>query len=75
MSLLKSSLMLAKVISNVLVCYLDIPKLIVINQGLPFISKFRFLLYYFLGIKKRIFTTFHPQIDSKTDLIEVIALI
>lgn len=29
------------------------------------ISKFMFFLYYFLGIKQKLFTAFHPQIDNQ----------
>ncbi len=36
------------------------------DRDLLFTSKFWFLLYYFLGIKKKLSTTFHPQTTSQT---------
>ncbi len=51
---------LAKVIINVVVHYHVVPKSIVMDWGLLFISKFWSLLYYFLGIKKKRFIIFHP---------------
>ena len=54
---------LAKVIINVVVCHHRVPESIVMDQSLFFTSKFWFLLCYFLGIKKKLSTTF----DSKTD--------
>ena len=42
-------------------------KSIVINWGLLFILKFWSLLCYFLGINKKLFTVFYPQIDGKTE--------
>ena len=47
------------------ICYHGVLKLIVINQSLLFIWKFWFLLCYFLRIKKKPFTAFHPQTDSQ----------
>ncbi len=58
---------LAEVIINVIVHHYGVPKLIVTDQGLLFTSKFRSLLYYFLEIKKKLFITFHPQIDGQTE--------
>ena len=39
---------------------------IVINRKLLFTSKFWSSLFYFLGIKQRLSTAFHLQIDSQT---------
>ncbi len=58
---------LAKVIINVVVCYHCIAKSIVIDQNLLFISKFWFLLYYFLDIKKTLSTAFYPQTNGQTE--------
>ena len=55
---------LAKVIINMIMRYYAVSKSIVIDQGLLFISKFWSLLYYFLKIKKKLSTAFHPQIDG-----------
>ena len=56
---------LAKVIINVVVCHYGVPKSIVTNQGLLFISKFWSLLYYFLEIKMKLLTTFHPKTNGQ----------
>ena len=58
---------LAEVIINVVVHYHKIPKSIVMDQDLLFTIKFWSLLYYFLGIKKKLFTTFYSQINGKTE--------
>ncbi len=55
---------LVKVIISVVVHHHSILNSIVIDQGLLFISKFWSLLCYFLSIKKRLFMTFYPQINS-----------
>ena len=55
---------LAKVIIDVVIRYHNLPDLIVINQGSFFTSKFWSLLCYFLGIKRKLFTTFYPQTDG-----------
>ena len=57
---------LAEVIINMIVRCYGFLESIVINRGLLFISKSWFLLCYFLGIKKKLFTAFYPQIDSQT---------
>ncbi len=41
---------------------------IVSYQGLVFTSKFWSSLYYFLGIKQRLSTAFHPQTDGQTEM-------
>ncbi len=43
---------LAEVIIDIIIRYYRVLKLIVMNQGIPFTSKFCSLLYYFLEIKK-----------------------
>ena len=43
-----------------------LPHLIVTDKGSLFTSKLWSLLYYFLGIKHRLSTTFHPQTDGQT---------
>ena len=58
---------LAEVIIDVVVRYHGIPKSIVINQGLLFISKFWSSLCYFLGIKQKLSTAFHPQTNGQTE--------
>ncbi len=55
---------LAKNIINMVVCYHDIPESIVTDQKLLFISKSWFLLYYFLGIKKKLSTAFYQETDG-----------
>ena len=51
---------LAKVIINVVIRYHGFSDLIVTNQELLFNSKFWSLLCYFLGIKRKLSTTFYP---------------
>ncbi len=48
-----------EVIIDVVVRHHGIFKSIVTDQSLLFISKFWSALYYFLGIKKKLFTAFH----------------
>ena len=55
---------LTKVIIDVVMHYYRVPKSIIMDQDLLFTSKFWSTLCYFLGIKKKLFTTFHPQIDD-----------
>ena len=57
---------LAKVIIDMVVCYHKVPESIVTDQGSLFISKFWSLLCYFLGIKKKLLTVFHPKIGGQT---------
>ena len=58
---------LAKVIINVVIRPHGLPDSIVTNQGSLFTLKFLSSLCYFLGIKRRLSTVFHPQTDSKTE--------
>ncbi len=57
---------LTEVILDVVVRYHGLLELIVSDWGLVFTSKFWLSLCYFLGIKQRLSTAFHPQIDSQT---------
>ena len=58
---------LAKVILDVVVWYHGLPNSIVSDKGSFFTSKFWSSLCYFRGIKRRLSTTFHPQIDGQTE--------
>ena len=58
---------LVKTILNVVVYHQEVLESIVTDRGLLFISKFWSLLYYFLGIKKKLSIAFHPQIDGQTE--------
>ncbi len=57
---------LVKVIIDMVMRHYDIPKSIIIDQSLLFISKFSFLLCYFLEIKKKLSTASHSQTDGQT---------
>ncbi len=57
----------AKVIIDVVVHHHGVPELIVTDQGSLFTSKFWSLLCYFLGIKRKLSTAFHPQTDGQTE--------
>ena len=58
---------LTEVIIDVVVCHHRLPDSIVTNRDFFFILKFWLSLCYFLGIKRRLFTTFHPQTDSQIE--------
>ena len=58
---------LAEVIIDVVVRHHGLPDSIVTNRGSFFTSKFRSLLCYFLGIKRRLSTAFYPQTDGQTE--------
>ena len=58
---------LAEVIINIVVRHHGLPDSIITNQEFFFTSKFWSLLCYFLGIKRRLFITFHPQTDDQTE--------
>ncbi len=60
-------LSLAEVIINVVMRHHGVLELIVTDRGSLFTSKFWSLLCYFLGIKKKLSTTFHPQIDGQIE--------
>ncbi len=50
---------LAKVIIIMVVCHHGVPESIITDQDLLFTSKFWSLLCYFLGIKRKLYTTFN----------------
>ena len=56
----------AEVLLDVVVWYHGLSNSIVSNRGLLFISKFWSSLCYFLDIKWRLSTAFHPQTDGQT---------
>ena len=56
---------LAEVIIDVVVRHHGLPDSIVTDRGSLFTSKFWSLLCYFLGIKRRLSTAFHPQTDGQ----------
>ena len=58
---------LAKVSINVIVHHHGIPESIMTDQRLFFISKFWFLLWYFLGIKRKLSIAFQSQTNSQTE--------
>ena len=58
---------LAEVIIDVVICYHGLLDLIITDRGSLFTSKFWSSLCYFLGIKQRLSTAFHPQIDGQTE--------
>ncbi len=58
---------LAEVILDVVVRHHSLSDSIVSDRSSVFISKFWSSLCYFFGIKQRLSTTFHPQIDGQTE--------
>ena len=58
---------LAEVIINVVVRHHGLPDSIVTDRGSLFTSKFWSSLCYFLGIKRKLSTAFHPQTDGQTE--------
>ena len=58
---------LADVIINEVVQYYGLPDSIISNRGAIFMSKFWSSLYYFLGIKRRLSTVFHPLTNRQTE--------
>ena len=59
--------LLAEVIIDVVVRHHGLPDSIVSDRGSVFTSKFWSSLCYFLGIKRRLSTAFHPQTDGQTE--------
>lgn len=59
-----NTLGLAKVIINVLVRYHRLSNSIINDYALVYSSQFLLILYYFLGIKQKFFTTFHAYING-----------
>ena len=57
---------LAKVIIDVVVQHFGLPNSIISDRRAIFMSKFRFSLCYFLGIKQRLYIAFHPQTNGQT---------
>ena len=57
---------LAEVIIDVVVRHHGLPDSIISDRGAIFTSKFWSSLYYFLSIKCRLSTAFHPQTDGQT---------
>ena len=58
---------LAKVIIDVVVRHHGLPDSIISESRAIFTSKFWSSLYYFLGIKRRLSTAFHPQTNVQTE--------
>ena len=58
---------LAEVIIDVVVRHHGLPDSIVTDRGSLFTSKFWSSLCYFLGVKRRLSTAFHPQTDGQTE--------
>ncbi len=58
---------LAEVIMEAVVRHHGLPDSIVSNRGSVFTSKFWSSLCYFLGLKRKLSTAFHPQIDGQTE--------
>ena len=58
---------LAEVIIDVVVRHHGLPDSIVTDRGSLFTSKFWSSLCYFLGIKRKLSTAFHPQTDGQTE--------
>ena len=56
----------AKVIVNVVIRYYGLLDSTVINRRSFFTLKFWSSLFYFFGIKQKLFTAFHPKIDGQT---------
>ena len=55
---------LTKIIIDIVVRHHGLPNLIIIDRGSFFTSKFWLSLCYFFGIKQKLSTAFHPQIDG-----------
>ena len=58
---------LAEVIIDVVVWYHSLSDLIVTDRSSFFTSKFWSSLCYFLGVKRKLSTAFHPQTDGQTE--------
>ena len=58
---------LVEVIIDVVVQHHGLLDSIISDRGAIFTSKFWSSLYYFLGVKRRLSTAFHPQIDGQTE--------
>ena len=62
-----TALALAKVILNIVVRHHGLPDSIVSDRGSVFMSKFWSSLCYFLSIKRKLSTAFHPKTDGQTE--------
>ena len=62
-----TTLALAEVILNIIVWHYSLADSIVSNRGSVFTSKFWSSLCYFLSIKERLSTSFHPQTNGQTE--------
>ena len=58
---------LVEVIIDVVVWYYGLFDSIITDQGSLFTSKFWFSLCFFLGIKKKLSITFHPQTNGQIE--------
>ena len=58
---------LAEVIIDVVVRYHGLPDSIISDRGAIFTFKFWSSLCYFLSIKRRLSTAFHPQTNGQTE--------
>ncbi len=58
---------LAKVLIEEVIKYHDLTDSIVTDRGSPFTSKFWSSLSYYLNVKGRLSTSFHPQTDKQTE--------
>ncbi len=58
---------LTEVIINVVIRHHGVPESIVTDRDSLFTSKFWSSLCYFLGIKRKLSTAFHPQTDGQTE--------
>ncbi len=58
---------LVEVIIDMIVHYHGVPEFIVTDRGLLFTSKFWPSVSYFLGIKRKLSTTFYPQTNGQTE--------
>ena len=58
---------LAEVFIDTIVRHHGLPDSIISDRGSVFTSKFWSSLCYFLGIKRRLSTAFHPQTDGQTE--------
>ena len=58
---------LLEVIINVVVQHHGLPNSIITDRSFLFMSKFWFLLCYFLEIQKKLSTAFYPQTNGQTE--------
>jgi hypothetical protein len=56
--------MTAKLFLDHVFQYLGLPKYIIFYRGLQFASKFWKKFFELLGVKVKLWSTFHPQIDG-----------